>query len=101
MFCSQGHLRRLGAYRFYVIVEGPHEVISGDLQLLGPLHVHFHCRCSLEKNIHTYKCINMMSGVRGTPLSLQIKFILLVITSENGFIMSSVALAVVGQRLKN
>lgn len=25
-----------------VVVEGPHEVGSGDLQLLRPLHVHLH-----------------------------------------------------------
>lgn len=25
-----------------VVVEGPHEVVSGDQQLLRPLHVHLH-----------------------------------------------------------
>ena len=65
LYCTQQSVSLKKTYRFDVIVEGSHEVSSGDLQLLCPLHVHFHCRCSLEKN-RPDNYIKPVSGLRGT-----------------------------------
>lgn len=65
-------LKTAETYWFDVIVEGSHEVISGDLQLLCPFHVHLNCRGSLEMKSSHLNYDKLMGQCQFNPLSLLI-----------------------------
>lgn len=65
-------LKTAETYWFDVIVEGSHEVISGDLQLLCPFHVHLNCRGSLEMKSSHLNYDKLMGQCQLNPLSLLI-----------------------------